>query len=317
LLWDWRWLALLLMGLSTTFVVLSFFPGILGTDTIWFIRQSKAGIYDDWLAPILAAIWHRGFAMGLGPGWVLGATVLLFVGSIYFLLRPWMSRLWAAAFASVLPLLPPFLGLLGSLARDTWYTALFAASFGFAVRGTRPGISVRRRWLLAGLSLLMSWLALASRQNGILPMGIALLAPLLVVWPTLRAPLRRRPALWKRRGWLVVLSWLLLLGFTVGSQRILMEVLSVRGQHPEQATMINDLAALSLREGKVLFSPRIFPAQSLEVLRERSSIYDIDRLVYGDDRAINMPLLGADYEQLRRDWLSALRSHPFGYVPGR
>jgi hypothetical protein len=305
------------MLLSAGLVIASFFPGVMGSDTIWFIRQAKAGKYDDWLAPILAALWHRGFLLGLGPGWVLIGTVVLFIAALYFLVRPWMSRLAAAVVASVLPLLPPFFGWLGALARDTWYLAFFVASFGFAVRGLRPGISNRRRWFLAALSVAMSWLALASRQNGVLPLLVSLVPPLMVVFPTLRRRWMSRRFLWAHRGWVAVTSWLLLVVLVVGSQQALLPVLNVQRLHPEQATMINDLAALSIREGKVLFSPKVFPAQSLEVLRQQSSVYDIDPLVYPVDAGIKIPLLGSAYEQLRRDWLSALRAHPVGYLADR
>jgi hypothetical protein len=77
-----------LVGLFVTLgasglMIAAFLPGLLTTDTVWFLQPARMGRYDDGQALILAATWHIGPCFGLGLEWVLTATVLLFVASMY------------------------------------------------------------------------------------------------------------------------------------------------------------------------------------------------------------------------------------------
>ena len=84
--------------------------------------------------------------------------------------------------------------------------------------------------------------------------------------------------------------WLSVIGAIVVSQQVLLRLLDVERRHPEQATLIYDLAVTVTGLDQMLFSPEVFPAQDLALLRERSSPFLVNPLVTDEEPIIPIPL---------------------------
>ncbi len=303
---------LLVLGSLHSLVV---WPGRMSNDTLIQIAALRDGSYTDWHAGLLLVLWRPFWLLGVGPGWVTWASTIVFLFGLYSLVRCALPRA-AAVVATVLVLAyPPVLGHLGYLGRDLWYTAFFLAAGAALLRLTRvSGRTSRITWAVAVVAGV--WLLVASRQNAVPAAGVLLWAAVSSggPWSWLgrfdrsvgAVPLRGRVV----RALVALVAMLALLGTQWGVKRLF----QVRGTHPEQATYIYDVAALSLRERSVLFSPEVYPAQDLARLEQRWSTDGVNPLLFPPEPLIVFPLPPSAVPVLRQDWLSAIRDHPRGYL---
>lgn len=284
-------------------------PGHMSSDTLAQIDSVRSGRYNDWHAPILSALWRPFFRLGVGPGWVLVASTVTMCVSSYLLLRTSLRRRGAALCTAAIVASPQVLGYLLVLSRDTWFTALLLASFAaLATLHRYP-----RRTLVA-VAFAALWLALSSRQNA-LPAGlVAALAAFDTVGlgQQLATRVRALRGPVARVGFRLGAAVVVLLSI-LGTQWVARAAIDVERRAPEQALYIYDLANLSVRARRVLFSPSVYPAQDLDLLERRTNVYSVNPLLFGDGAPIPFPVPPSALDDLRRDWRHAVKTYPVAY----
>jgi hypothetical protein len=294
-------------------------------DALNQISEARTGYFVDWWSPILDWMWRLLFLLHLTPGFVLLGSTTVVVFSIFELLRCAMRPVTAMIFTVAVALFPPVLGFLGSLSRDTWFGAAVLAAYALIVRAHRYP---RSRRLLALLSLIAVWFAMAARQNGFLAVLPATFFAVSILidssLPTKHAVHRRisrdgalRSSKWVSAG----VSVVALLTFA-GSQWVVeYHLIGVKATYPQQELFMEDLSNLSLRTGHVMLPKFVFPAQDLKTLGLYDSPYTVLPLIEGH----NAPLVrsprasppsfvtGSEESTLAHDWLKAVLRYPGAY----
>jgi hypothetical protein len=296
-------------------------------DALNQIAQARSGHFLDWWAPIIDWLWRILFLLHMSPGFVLLASTIIFLLSAYELLRCVLGPWKAVGVTLAIVLFPPVLGFLGSLQRDTWFGTLTLAAYALIVRAYRSPNAHPLR--LAVLALVAVWIGMADRQNGFIALTPAAILSVYLIHSALRD--RRTSShlaqpgchRWPRKLTAVVGGLVLVIVFA-GSQWVLTyRVIHAQHAYPQQTLYYEDLAMLSLREGKVLLPPFIFPAHNLQVLRQHSSPYSELPLVFGVDHPLVRTaqagpfpsyVSGSQERVLQHDWLAAVLHHPWGYL---
>jgi hypothetical protein len=316
-----RWAAVLVLLISSAGLSMFFWPGHMDADALDQIRQARSGQFSDWYAPILDWLWRGLFRLGGSPGIVLFCGIALTLLATHQLLRTWLSRWVAVVVTLLIGVFPPVLGFLGSLQRDTWFGAFTLAAYACIIRASR--LSGRGRWGWAVLSLTASWFSIASRQNGVVAvLPAVVLASGLLIRPKptgTRSPAHRssrskvRGAPTRRRQFLV--AGVLLVGFLVSQRVLTYSIIHAERVHPEQTLFEQDLAGLSIRLGKNLLPPSVFPAQDLAVLRKSYSPYNVlPLLVEIGHPFTSAPVDASASRDLQHRWVNAVRGHPLTYL---
>jgi hypothetical protein len=316
-----RWAAILVLLISSAGLSMFFWPGHMDADALDQIRQARSGHFSDWYAPILDWLWRGLFRLGGSPGIVLFCGIALTLLATHQLLRTCLSRWVAVVVTLLIGVFPPVLGYLGSLQRDTWFGAFTLAAYALIIRASR--VSGRGRWGWAALSLTASWFSIASRQNAVVAVLPALaLASGLLIGPRptgMGNPAHRssrqhvRGALTRWRQFLV--AGVLLVGFLVSQRVLTYNIIHAERLHPEQTLFEQDLAGLSIRLGKNLLPPSVFPAQDLAVLRKSYSPYNVlPLLVEVGHPFTSAPVDASASRDLQHRWVNAVRGHPLSYL---
>jgi uncharacterized membrane protein YhaH (DUF805 family) len=305
----WRSAAVVavILLLPVAVVAYTHWPGMMSNDTLAQIREVISGNFTNQHAPLLMALWWPWYHLGFGPGWVLGGQLLTFVIGCWLVLRAALAPVAAAIAASLVAFSPPVFGLLGYLSRDVWFTAALIMTFGLTVRALQDR---RRRGLWIGLALAAAWLALAARQNAFPSVVLALvvLGGLLLAG---RGYAGRRLIVGSLVAGIVVCGALLV------TQRVFSAAVGVKDVHPQQYSMIYDLAALSHELRENLFPPDVMPQRGIDVIDERWDRERMNRFVFEDDSPIEFNLAEQPYASLRRAWLDAITDHPLTYLKAR
>lgn len=289
-------------------VAWSFWPGHMSSDTVSQIESIESGDFTNQHAALLASLWYPLYHLGFGPGFVLIFQGLVFATGTWLLLRTALSRMATAAATALICFSPPVFGMLGYISRDVWYTAATLLTFGLAARAVqRPD----HRALRIALVLIAAWSALAARQNAPPVIGLALLvvAALLLegrVWGS------------RRRHVLAVVGVGLGLGLgLVATQTVARAVIGVSDVHPEQYTMIYDLAGISHRERVNLFPPEVMERRGMEVIDQHWNVDHVRFFIFVDNSPVIAPLAPEKFKRLREAWLDAIVDHPISYLKTR
>lgn len=304
------------LGLVIAASVLAFvaWPGRMSNDTLTQIANVSEGHYSDWHAGLLIVLWRPFWLLGVGPGWVTWVGIVAFLCGLYGVLRAGLPRVLAFAATLAIAALPQVLGYVVYLGRDLWYTAFFLCCSAAALRiGRSRARAARALWVAA--VVVFAWLMMAARQNAV-PVAAVIVLGVVAThrpWPGLH----RADGGWLYRWACRIGLAATVLALLVGSQVVLKRVFSVQAQHPEQATYIYDLAALSVRERQVLLRPGVFPAQDLAVLDATYMPFNVNTLLFGPEAPVRFPVPEAEFDGLRADWFRAVRAHPVGYLRAR
>jgi hypothetical protein len=214
-------------------------------DSAFQWQQGRLGQYEDGHAPLMAMLWGMVDRVVPGPLGMFALQAVLFWTALAGIGAgiAWPPR-WRALVVLAWGLWPPVFGLLAHVWKDVWTMALFAlAVWALQVELRRPSAWLRAAALLALL------LGCSFRHN-----AISGALPLVAWWAarTLRA--HALPA--GRAGWR-------LLGLTLGAALLLQLGAGLPGRHPAvrriravwSPNALWDMAAVSLREGRLLFPP--------------------------------------------------------------
>ncbi|MEO8695213.1 MAG: hypothetical protein ABI658_16930 [Acidimicrobiales bacterium] len=316
---DWPLVAV--VGVLVLYVgVISFiaWPGHMNIDTIGQIEEMRTGPITDWHAGLLLHIWRPFWRLGYGIGWAFATTLLAFVVGIYSILRVRLARVAAVIGTLLIVSFPPVLGFAVNFGRDQWTTSLALATFGALAWAMR---SVgRRRNFAFGVAIVMGLLMLMARQNAVTFAIPCIGAALSVCGP------------WRRLGRFDIDAErgrsLLAIGVRVGlagitafvavfGLLITQKVAGVKSTRPEQATYLWDLVAISHRSGEVLLDETVFPSQDIAVLDKYFDPYNIDTVLFVKDPPIRFPVPPDHVDELRSEWLHAIRKYPLVYAHER
>jgi len=220
-------------------------PGYMSYDSAFQWHQGRVGQYEDGHPPVMAMLWGKVDRVVPGPMGMFALQAVLFwtalagIGSGI----AWPPR-WRALLVLAWGLWPPLFGLLAHVWKDVWTMALFAlAVWALQAELRRPSVWLRT----AALSALL--LGCAFRHNavtGALP---------LIAWWAART-LRADPRSARRAGWRV-------LALTVVVALLMQLAAGLPARHPAVKRLravwspvaLWDMAAVSLREGRLLFPP--------------------------------------------------------------
>lgn len=300
-------LALLVVGVTAVFL-----PGSLVPDTLDMCNQAVTDHYSDWHSPILAGVW--GF-FDPPPELIFATQNIAFVSALYLLLARRL-RGWAAVGTTwLITLLPTTLGWLGHIGKDQWFVPAFLFGIGLLAR-VRSARSERARTILFLAACGFLWLAVAARQNAIVPAGLVLLAAGPVRVPRSHGGHRavraaKRVAI---AGGIVIVILITQVAWTA-------MVVRPEKTAPQQATFQFDLAALSARTGELLL-----PRSSLQPSATLEDVISHLTLKEGGGNALffepDSPLVfmiddPAVQDELARAWREAILDHPIAYLRHR
>jgi hypothetical protein len=306
--------------IASALISIVFWPGHMDADALNQISEARSGRFNDWWAPVLDWLGHGLYLIHLSPGFVLWATITIFLLSVYELLRVGLRRRWSVTGALLIAFYPPVLGYLVVLQRDTWFAASTLGAYA-CVALSQKTTGARRVVSSVGVVVAV-WISLAARQNAliaVLPvfftLGRAITSP--------RADRRRRSSLV-----MILLSVICLVTVVLSQQLLTRDVIKATRTYPQQFLIEGDLAALSLRTGKILLPPSVFPSQQLRNLRSRYSPYTLIPLLSGHHRPLEgLPGIGkisppdlVDAEgdrQLEHAWVRAIVTYPGQYLHAR
>src|SRR5437660_5049102 len=302
-----------LIGLIGVAAVVSavFWPGHANDDTFGMYREAVSGHFTDWHSAIWTAIWRAMLLAGIrSPGWMLAADVLMMLGGLYLLLRVRMRRLWALLLATLVLVFPPVLAFAVVVGTDTWFAASILCSFGFVCRSVRTRQA--DRIASAVVAAVLAVLAVAARPTAVPPAFALFSALALVAFGT-------RLGGWRRALGVVAVGAVaaaLAFGTVLAIQR---SVLRTQQTHPEQATYVYDLVALSVREHQVLLPVEMYPRHDLGYISTYgvtagSGHVDISPLLWGPNAVIPPIVEGKRLDVLQHAWLAAIRQHPDSYL---
>lgn len=220
-------------------------PGYMSYDSAYQWQQGRLGQYNDGHPPVMAMLWGVVDRAVPGPLGMFVLQAVLFWTALAGIASgiSWPAP-WRALLVLAWGLWPPLFGLLAHVWKDVWTMALFAlAVWALQAELRRPSTSLRAAALVA-LSL-----GCAFRHN-----AITGALPLVAWWAvrTLRA--HALPA--GRAGWRP-------LGLTLAAALLLQLGAGLPARHPAVRHMravwspvaLWDMAAVSLREGRLLFPP--------------------------------------------------------------
>jgi hypothetical protein len=305
-------LSLAIGALGFTSVVLVSKPGFMSPDSVAQLQQARSLAFTDDHPPLMALLWALPDAIVSGPFGMLLLLNAVYWGALVacFLRFPLPPALRVVCLA-VTAFLPPLYVNLGVIWKDILMqgalVALLASCLAFE--------QTRRTRALVG-ALFWSAIAIGSRHNAsaavwpLLAFGVAA-HPRLVSLSRLR---RAAAALAASLVLTVCIHQALVVGFRPFAQQT----------HFWQTTALFDLAGMSLQENEVLFD------RDAGALREGATLADIARDFDPRDHWSSYrcrkrgcrPLLALvdDPEKrarLARNWLSAVREHPLGYLRHR
>lgn len=304
------------LTLTAALIWACFTPGHMGVDTLGEVAEVASGDFTNRHAPLLHALWRPFYELGAGPGVILFLQIATFLTGGYLVLRVALKRLPAAVVTAAIALSPPVLGMLGSLTRDTWFTALLLLSYGLVAWAANRGVLRRVGWLI--VLALVVWVTLASRQNAA-PALVPLAAVIAYGLVRGESPVRRRLVDWASRRKLLAATVLGTAAVVclMGTQLLAAKAIGVRDVNPEQYLYVYDLAAASEREHENLFPADVLPSQDLAVVEDNWRVDSMVFLVFGAPPPIAAPLEPRAMASLRDAWWQELSSDPLGYLETR
>ncbi|HEY2817063.1 MAG TPA: hypothetical protein VGK44_08020 [Casimicrobiaceae bacterium] len=297
-----------LVLLSIVCVYFAWYPGLFNADENDILTQALGGRYHDGHSPLLVRLWQLAAFIKVGPAlpyFVAVASAILFSG---LLLRRLLPPAVAAAALVVFVFLPPVFVSLGLVTKDLFFASSMLAAMLCTVRYVEKAGAGRAVALLA--VMLICVLVRRDAVFALLPVILAVLSLMLV---------RRRIGRWAAGGIALAIAMVVVGVLAVSAEATNRFALRAKPFHPEQPTMLWDLAAISLYSNDLLIPPARLGATgfSLEQLRARFNSAATDWLIWGYDTHNLVFAPDANHAELRAAWMKAVVAHPLAYLHHR
>jgi hypothetical protein len=307
--------ALLVALAGVILAMIAYFPGYMSPDSIWQLAQGRSRIFDDTHPPLMALIWGALDKLWRGPApMVLLQNVLFWGGLAGF--SVWLTPQRAPIVMGLIGYWPPVFALLGTVWKDVQMGAALMSALALILLTDKViGSHARRIMALSAYAALIY--ATAMRHNGVLA-AFPLLVLLVARTPSLTGsrPRSRIAALCAAAVVMVLL---------VGATN---QALTARHSYLWQQSMVYDLAAISLADGRDEFPPSLWQGKPPISQERLSELYDP-----GESGALYFPLKpGRHFEfvssergepmpdplkELPRAWATAIFRHPIAFARHR
>ena len=304
---------LILLGVCATLI--SYQPGYMSRDSVTQYSQAVNDEYTDAHPPLMSKVWHYWDLMTPGPfGMLLFHSMMFWIGLglvFSFLRLPTSMRL--LGFLCV-GFYPPVFGTIGVVWKDVSMisSAILASGLIMAYRGTR------KAWLLPP-ALLFLFYSLSVRHN-----GVALVMPLVCWLVSSLLSDKLRPA--RCALACVVVGCLLTTAMWAVSIRVSHRF--AERTHVWQTLLMYDLVGISVLSEQSAFgdglSKMLCRGTDIDTLKQYYTPVSHMTLTQGIRDDPNDPGRLYKYscdnnvlEELRSDWLRAVRRHPRSYIRHR
>jgi hypothetical protein len=294
---------LFLIGLGIS--ILAFYPGWMSMDSSTQYFEAQHNHYSDWHPVLMAWWWHLLIKLKEGPALFLLQNVICYwLALLIFFLGAKKLIGRAAILFLVAGFIPGILFPLGQIWKDVVFAVLIvlciAVTFHGQVSG-RTGSWLKRAFILSALIL-----AYGSKTNGITAIPFVIYYVIYVEFPKL--------GITKRLATVVCV----LFG-VVGIANILVPEKNITHSYGLQYTQSYDLLGISVETESNLL-PEYINKRIAGLNKPLSSYYYVgsNNLLFYSTGAGNLTTTDLnDLEELRSNWLNAIKSHPLIYLKHR
>lgn len=305
-------LAFAILLVNVSLIVIAFYPGFLGTDSIYQYLQALNVIHvSDYHPPVMVLVWQalmkifssRSFGLIF-----LFHMVLMTVGLWFTFLGAYRLTGKKECFAIVLiPLFPQILGISAAIWKDVGHGFSLLAGFGITLYAwSTPQLNRVTRGILLAISVLLLFYGFLARHN-------SFIAVMPLIGLTLFVFLQRKALL------TLGLTFMVFLCFVSGNMMI-NRVLNVDRARLVQNLFVFDLAGISVIEHKDLLPSEIKTEHAnLHSLEKYFSPVQISSITWkvpeGD---LIAPAKNAEQvREIGKLWIEAVGKYPFAYLQHR
>lgn len=301
-----------------------FHPGAMSPDSFTILAQARSGVWEDGAPPFMAAIWGILDRAWPGPAGLLMLNLLLFYGGLFLVfcaLSARHARTWP--WLVLLGLFPPIVGILGAIWTDVMMAAFFSAGIGLFLVSTNCKDHLRN--VSGCVALLLLACGAAVRHN-----GAAAMLPLIVTGLYLvRLRTDAYPAIMRRVVGSIVMGSLLAL-MIFGLNNMMSRRLVDTHRYFWRVAAVYDIAGASYESQRDLFSPELFPNNSLSDINALYSPRSVTPLVTGEQVHLlpgETPRSGRPFDpallpmatnpMLLLNWRNVILQHPAAFLKHR
>ncbi len=307
---QWRFV-LAIFGFVLVLAI--YYPGVMSHDPLDQLAQSR-GLLASTHPPIMSILWRFFDAIVPGPIGMLVFHNTLFWVSLYLLSLTMRSK--SSAWASLLiGFIPPVFALLGMIWKDVGMGAALALFVALVARAQQKKQLSYLCW-----SLLPLFYGIAVRPNAI-PAVLPLALAWVLIFDKIRQSGKARNR-WRSCAKAIGLTLAIICANGTLNSLSVQTVVIVPGRGALQASMLHDLAALSLYKKKLLFPQYILesrPNYTLQTLKNHFSVVNVNELLFGSNKQIYLGYTSSfnEYDDLKSAWLSAVSENFWPYIQHR
>ena len=292
--WPFVLVAVLVAVLGLAFSAAAAWPGLLSEDSLVQYQAALRGAYGDWHPPLMSWVWRQGLRLLPGAQAMLLLQLAMLWGGLWLFCRAAQPRPLAPLFL-LLGLAPWVLNFSGVIWKDCAMAFALLLAAGLLLRGPGPGPARQVAVLL------LLFYALNLRHNAVFA-----IAPLL--WWLLRSTWPQAHRRWPLAGAAAVLLLMVALG-----QLLQYQVLGTQRQRPGNVALVDDLAHLSLAEGRSLI-----PGLTLQHIQACAGRQIAATKLLNRHACFLLLAPGVTAPAVRQDllpaWRQAVAAHPWRYL---
>jgi hypothetical protein len=297
-----------LMAFGGVLTYITYFPGLMSTDSVDQLRQAQTGTFVDWHPPIMAWLWSITNHFIPGPqGFFLFLITLYWLG--FGLLLVYFSRLTLPRYliALLLPFSPIFVNFVGTIWKDVLVFGCFLTALGLILLW-RPHYKLN--YLIGVFICLLLLTGTLARYNSVLAA-----IPLLVlwIWPE---PAASRPLI-SAGGRLAVCTVIVSVIWAASGKLLDHFVFHSEKTSIQNSLFMWDLVGISQRIGQNLVPGNWSEAQSKEIVYDCAYNHmSIDTVMFNECSFVSDALHQSGQWQagLFPAWARAVVEHPEAYL---
>lgn len=298
--------------INVSLIIYAFYPGFLGTDSIYQYLQALNVLHvSDYHPPIMVLVWQtlmRIFSSKSFGLIFLFHMVLMFIGLWFTFLGAYRLTGKKECLVIVLiPLFPQILGISAAIWKDVGHGFSLLAGFGIPLYSwSTPQLNRAQKAILLTISMLLLFYGFMARHN-------SFIAVMPLIWLTLLVFLQRKKLL------TLGLTLAVFLCFVSGNIMI-NRLLSVDRARLVQNLFVFDLAGISVIENKDLLPSEIKTEHAnLHSLKKYFSPVQISSITWkAPEGGLIAPAKNAEQvREIGKLWIRTLCDYPFAYLQHR
>lgn len=302
----WPWLCALA---GCLFDLAAFWPGLMSFDSAYAWWQVRGGETTDITSPAMIDLWRLFDSLHSGPGLLFAFHLVLFWSGLALMAHALRCRLLATVGLMVVVALAPVVWLLRAhVWTDVGLMAAMTLASGALANAWRDG---RSTWLLVAAPMLVY---AATLRHNALPAILPLIA--WYAWILMRGDGVALKPTCQRIG---IVTLMILLALLAGVTAINARVERHVPLWPSLAQF--DLAAISVASGQLLLPDwMVGPGMDVAELDAAFRGWSNTPMLQHTEHGMRDPLAGfsdAELDELRSDWLFAVRTHPGAWLKHR